>query len=146
MNSSLPGYLLPYVLTGTLATLAAVLFGLQRELKLARWPARDRLQAFSSGAALLVAWFFVALWLSWLGFYRGTPSRIPTIQYGLLIPILAGVALFWRSPILRSVVEAVPQECIVSVQLFRALGLIFLVLYAGGRLPGAFAWPAASAT
>lgn len=30
----------------------------------------------------------------------------------------------------------------MSVQAYRVLGLIFLVLYAGGRLPGAFAWPA----
>jgi hypothetical protein len=30
----------------------------------------------------------------------------------------------------------------VSVQVYRVLGLIFLVLYAGGRLPGEFAWPA----
>ena len=28
------------------------------------------------------------------------------------------------------------------MQLYRALGLIFLVLYAAGRLPGLFAWPA----
>jgi hypothetical protein len=30
----------------------------------------------------------------------------------------------------------------VSIQVYRVLGLIFLVLYAGGRLPGAFALPA----
>jgi len=30
----------------------------------------------------------------------------------------------------------------VGVQVYRALGLIFLVLYAGGYLPGLFAWPA----
>jgi len=78
---------------------------------------------------------------SWLGFYRG-PSRIPTIQYGILIPIVAGVVLFWRWPALKRIVELVPQRWIVGVQAYRALGLIFLVLYAGGRMPGAFAWPA----
>jgi hypothetical protein len=36
----------------------------------------------------------------------------------------------------------VPQKWIVSVQLYRAVGLIFLVLYAGGHLPGIFAWTA----
>jgi hypothetical protein len=36
----------------------------------------------------------------------------------------------------------VPQKWIVSVQLYRAVGLIFLVLYAGGHLPGIFAWHA----
>jgi hypothetical protein len=67
---------------------------------------------------------------------------MPTIQFGVLIPILVGVALFmWWCP-LRSVLEAVPQDWIVGVQLYRAMGVIFLVLYAGGRLPGLFAWPA----
>jgi hypothetical protein len=142
VNSPVPGYLIPYVLSCSLAIMAAVLFGLYRALQLARWPDQGRRQAFWTGAAALVAWFLVALWLSRLGFYRGTPSRIPAIQYGLLIPILLGVALFWRWPALRRVVQAVPQEWIVSVQLYRVLGAIFLALYAAGRLPGAFAWPA----
>jgi hypothetical protein len=43
---------------------------------------------------------------------------------------------------LARIIEAVPQDWIVGVQLYRALGLMFLVLYAVGRLPGAFALPA----
>jgi hypothetical protein len=142
MNSPVPGYLIPFVLSGSLAMMAAVLFGLYRALQLARWPDQTRRQTFWTGVAALVAWFVVALGLSRLGFYRGTPSRIPTIQYGLLIPILLGVALFWRWAALRRVLEAVPQQWIVGVQLYRALGAIFLVLYAAGHLPGVFAWPA----
>src|SRR5258706_10844228 len=142
MNTLAPNYLVPYVLSGTLAIVAAVLFGLNRALKLAGWTAHDRRRAVWSGAALLVGWFFAALLLSWAGFYRGTASRIPTIQYGVLIPIVAGIALFWRWRLLRRAIEAVPQEWIVGVQVYRALGLIFLVLYAEGSLPGAFAWPA----
>jgi hypothetical protein len=79
---------------------------------------------------LLVTWFFTALLPSWLGLYRDASSRMPIIQYGVLIPIIVGVALFWRWRALRSVIEAVPQEWIVGVQVYRALGLIFLVLYA----------------
>ena len=41
-----------------------------------------------------------------------------------------------------AVLKAIPQEWLVGVQLYRVEGLIFLVLYAGGHLPGAFAWPA----
>ena len=41
-----------------------------------------------------------------------------------------------------SVIDAVPQSWIAGVQLYRVEGLIFLILYAGGSLPGAFAWPA----
>jgi hypothetical protein len=119
-----------------------VLFGLSKALKLAEWSAPDRRRAVWSGTMLLVTWFFAALLPSWLGLYRGTSSRTPTIQFGVLIPILVGVALFMRWRALRRVLEAVPQDWIVGVQVYRAMGVIFLALYAGGRLPGLFAWPA----
>ena len=35
-----------------------------------------------------------------------------------------------------------PQHWLIGVQLYRALGVIFLILYGTGKLPGAFAWPA----
>src|SRR5207237_4543710 len=142
MNHPVPGYLLPNILIGTVTVVAVALFGLHRALSRAGWPIRDRKHAFLSGSALLVGWFVAALVLSWSGFYHGTPSRVLTVPFGLLIPIAAGVVLFWRWPLLRRIVEAVPQSWIVSIQAYRVEGLIFLILYAGGRLPGAFAVPA----
>ncbi len=68
--------------------------------------------------------------------------EIPTIQYGILLPILAGALLIWRSETAKRVVAAVPQSWLVGVQLYRALGVIFLILYATGKLPSLFAWPA----
>src|SRR5271170_661936 len=127
---------------GAAAVVGMLIFGLHRALALAQGPQPGRRRAFWSISALLLAWFLAALQLTWLGFYRGEPSRIPTIQYGLVIPIVAGVLLFWRWPLLRRVIESLPQEWIVSVQAYRVLGLIFLVLLSEGRLPRAFAWPA----
>jgi hypothetical protein len=141
MNPLVPSYLQFFVLGGTLATLAAVFFGVQRALKSAQWPAGDRRRAVGSIAVLLGAWFLVALLTSWWGFYKPAGGP-PTIQYGLLLPIMVGIALFWWWPTLRRVLDSVPQARLVGVQFYRALGLIFLVLYAGGRLPGVFAWPA----
>jgi hypothetical protein len=54
---------------------------------------------------------------------------------------LIGALLIWRSPLVKRLVGAVPQAWIVSVQVYRALGVIFLILYASGKLPGLFAWP-----
>jgi hypothetical protein len=142
MNYLVPNYLFPYVLSGTLGVLAALTFGVHKALKLAGWPVGDRQQAVWKIAVLLGAWFVAALLPSWFGLYRTASSGTPTIQYGLLIPIIAGLVSFQRSSMLRRVVEAVPQRWIVSVQLYRAEGLIFLVLYAAGHLPGVFAWPA----
>ena len=139
---TVPAYLPPFILSGTVAIVAAVLFGLHRALRRARWPDRDRRRAFRSIAALLVGWYLATLLLAWFEFYRGASSRIPTIQYGVLIPIIVGVVLAWKWKLLGRVIEAVPQEWIVGVQFYRALGLMFLVLYAVGRLPGMFALPA----
>ena len=142
MNHPGASYLLPDILIGTVMVVAVLLVVLQRALTRAGLPIRERRRAFWSGSALLVAWFFAALALSWSGFYQGVPSRVPTIQYGLLIPIAAGVILFWRSPLLRRTIEAVPQSWIAGIQAYRVEGLIFLILYAGGRLPATFALPA----
>ena len=77
-----------------------------------------------------------------MGVYRAVLDRIPTIQYGILIPILIGGLLISRSPRLARIIDAVPQHWLIGVQLYRALGVIFLILYGTGKLPGAFAWPA----
>jgi len=142
MNYPGPSYLLPNVLFGSVAVVAVVLFGLYRALSRAGLTVRDRRRAFWSVSALLVAWFAAALALSWSGFYQGTPTRVPTIPFGLFIPIAAGVLLFWRWPMLGRVIDAVPQSWLVGIQVYRVEGLIFLTLYAGGLLPGAFALPA----
>lgn len=142
MNYLVPNYLFPYVLSGAVASLAAVTVGINKALKLAGWPARDRKQGVWKLAVLLGAWFVAALLPSWFGLYRTVFSGMSTVQYGLLIPIIAGVILFRQWSTLRRVIAAVPQRWIVSVQVYRAQGLIFLVLYAAGRLPGVFAWPA----
>lgn len=61
-------------------------------------------------SALLVTWFFAALILPWSGFYQASGSRIPTIPFGLLMPIAAGVVLFWLWRPLRRIIESVPQS------------------------------------
>jgi hypothetical protein len=135
-----PDYLTLDVLGGVLATTVALIYGLNSALKQAGWMTRVRRQAVWGFGVLLVIWLLAALSLSWIGIYRG--ARIPTIQYGVLIPIVAGIALFWRWDTLKRALEAVPLQWIVTVQVYRALGVTFLVLYAAGHLPGQFAWPA----
>ena len=63
-----------------------------------------------------------------------------------MLPILIGALMIWRSETATRIIDAVPQEWLVGVQLYRALGVIFLVLYATGKLPSLFAWPAGMAT
>ena len=142
MNDSIPSYLTIYVVTGSIAAIATLLFGLRRALKRAAWPETERAKAFWSVSALLVAWFIVALATSLAGWYGGVFRRLPTIQYALLVPIVVGVLLFWTWPMLRRTLAVVPNEWLVGIQFYRTLGLIFLILYAAGKLPALFALPA----
>ena len=93
-------------------------------------------------AAILLGWLAAAITLGAMGVYHVNASDVPTIQYGILLPILIGALMIWRSETTKRIIAAVPQQWLVSVQLYRALGVIFLILYAAGKLPGQFAWPA----
>jgi hypothetical protein len=139
---TIPTYLPYFVTAGTAATLIAILYGLNRALTDADWPASDRRQTFLVSVAILLGWLAAAVTLAAMGVYHIGASDLPTIQYGILLPILIGALMIWRSETTKRIIAAVPQQWLVSVQLYRALGVIFLILYATGNLPGQFAWPA----
>jgi hypothetical protein len=139
---TIPAYLPYVVLTGNALSLLAILCGLSRALAEAAWRAAERRRAFALTGAILLGWLAIAYGLAASGFYHVTADGIPTIQYGVLLPIIIGVILIWRSDLAHRIIDAVPQAWIVGVQLYRALGVVFLVLYAAGRLPALFAWPA----
>lgn len=139
---TIPTYLPYYVLVTSLAIIVTVLFGLRNALTNSGWPEHDRAVAFRWSAAVLIGWFLLALALGLGGAFRAAPDRIPTAQYGIFIPILVGAWLIWRSPGVGRIIYVVPQPWIIAVQLFRALGAIFLILYATDKMPGLFAWPA----
>ena len=139
---TVPVYLTYYVLAGSVAIVAAILLGIHRALLLAGWSNHDRRRADLISAVVLIGWFGAAIVLGSLGVYRGVADRIPTIQYGLLVPILIGGLLILRSPTVARVLDAVPQHWLIGVQFYRVLGIIFLILYGSGKLPGLFAWPA----
>jgi len=139
---TIPTYLPYFVLTGTAATLIAILYGLNRALADADWPTRDRTRTLLASAVILVGWLVAAIALGAMGVYDVNASEVPTIQYGIVLPILIGAIMIWQSEAAKRIIDAVPQEWLVGVQLYRALGVIFLILYATGKLPGLFAWPA----
>ena len=53
---TIPTYLPYFVAAGTAATLIAILYGLNRALADAHWPAPDRLRTFLVSAAILLGW------------------------------------------------------------------------------------------
>jgi hypothetical protein len=138
--SASPTWLPPLVLGASIAVIAAVLIGLYRAL--AFWHAPERRSVVLGASVCLVGWLLVAVALALNGVYRAGPDDTPTIQYGILLPILIGVAVARRSRSVARVIGAVPRPWLIGVQVFRVLGFVFLLLYAAGRLPGLFAWPA----
>jgi hypothetical protein len=139
---TIPAYLPYYVLTGSAGIIVTLLFGLRAALRQANWREREAAAVLRGTAIILIGWFLLAAGLGISGTFDVAVDQLPTIQYAILVPIIVGAWLIFRSPLVARIIDAVPQSWIVGIQLYRALGVIFLILYASEKLPGAFAWPA----
>src|SRR5262245_17317227 len=138
----IPAYLPYFIAAGTVAVVITILYGLNRALADAHWPAADRTRTLRVSALILLGWLAVAIMTGAMGLYHVTSGDRPPIQYGILLPILIGALMIWRWEAAKRVLHAVPQQCLVGVQVFRALGAIFLILSATETLPRLFALPA----
>jgi hypothetical protein len=139
---TIPTFLPAYVLVGTAAIIVTMLIGLNRALTLSGWRDASRRRAVGTTALVLLLWLTIAIALALSGVFHASAADSPTIQYAIVPPILIGGVLIWRSEAIKRLLNAVPQSWLVGLQLYRVLGVIFLILYAGGTLPGLFAWPA----
>src|SRR5262245_23680442 len=139
---TIPTYLPYFVAIGTVAVLIAILYSLNRALADAHWSAADRTRTLRVSAVIFLGWLAAAVTISAIGIYHVTPDERPTIQYGILLPILIGALMIWRWEAAKRVLHAVPQQWLVGVQVFRALGAIFLILSSTGTLLRLFALPA----
>jgi hypothetical protein len=139
---TIPSYLPFFVVAGSISTLAAVIFGLNQALKRANWPASERRPTVQTTALVLTGWFALAVALASLGVYHVAGDRVPTIEFGIVIPILVGCLIVWRSPAVSRAIDAMPRAWVIAAQFYRVEGVIFLILYASGLLPGVFALPA----
>lgn len=98
--------------------------------------------AIASGAYIF-GWLVLAFGLGSGGVFQATPSRaFSPVAVGIVLSLLTGAFLLYRSSVLNTVMAAIPLSWLVGVQLYRVVGLNFLVLYTLGRLPGEFAIPA----
>jgi hypothetical protein len=103
----------------------------------------ERIRFRISATIYLLVWWIAAVALGSSEFLHATTSTVfPAIALGVSLPILMGVLLLRRSSLLNRVIEAIPIQWLVGFQLYRAFGLICLVLYASAHLPAEFAIPA----
>ncbi|HEV2900323.1 MAG TPA: hypothetical protein VGX71_21300 [Pseudaminobacter sp.] len=137
-----PSLLTLYILSGSLAMIAAILIGLGRALTQPGWSPSERKNVLWTVSLVLLIWFAIAIFLAVNGAYSAAADSLPTIQFGLLIPVIAGVALLFGSVTAARVLAAVPMQWLVGVQLYRVIGGVFVVLWLAGSIPGLFALPA----
>ena len=137
-----PSVLTLYVLSGSLAMIAAVVIGLGRALTPPGWSPSERRNVLWTVSLVLLIWFAIAIFLAVNGAYSVAADSLPTIQFGLLIPVIVGLALLFSSATMARVLAAVPMQWLVGIQLYRIIGGVFVVLWLAGSIPGLFALPA----
>ncbi|HEY3897426.1 MAG TPA: hypothetical protein VGM54_02370 [Chthoniobacter sp.] len=93
--------------------------------------------------SVLLIWFFTSLVLSLQGWFETGPTRLP-LPLGLSvgIPIVVAVATYSLSGSFRAFAGSLDLRALVAVNVFRIVGVDFLICYAQGRLPAGFAFPA----
>jgi hypothetical protein len=146
MTPQIPGYLLSFESTVrpvvTIIALSLIWLGA------ARMPASAKSRYATAGvlSAVLIGWVAVAQYLGAANTYFATTDTagagVPTVLFGLLIPLAVAAIALWRSESIARLVSAIPLHWLVAAQVYRVAGGIFLVLWADGRLPWQFALPA----
>src|SRR5262244_106787 len=143
MAPQIPGYVfsLESILRPLVMTIALGLIWLGA----ARMPASAKSRYTTAGvlSVALIGWQAVAQYLGSANtYFAAADTAVPTVLFGLLIPLAVAAIALWRSESIARLVSAIPLHWLVAAQIYRVAGGIFLVLWADGRLPWQFALPA----
>lgn len=92
--------------------------------------------------AVVVLWFSLALGGSLYGVFDSEPR--PPIPLGLAaaVPVAVFVVCYLASSTFREFVSSLDLRILTIAQTWRVAGIVFLILYRRGLLPGVFALPA----
>jgi hypothetical protein len=91
----------------------------------------------------LVAWFAAVAVAGSDGVFEAGPARPPLPLFiAVVLPPALFMLLYRISARARAVALSVDLRFLTAVQAWRVGGIMFVVLYAFGLLPGMFAWPA----
>jgi len=94
-------------------------------------------------AAVLGLWFTAILAANLAGAFEPDPTRPPlALAAALALPVIILVAAYRLSARVRTFALGLDLGLLTTIQSWRVLGGMFLVLYAYGMLSGVFAWPA----
>ncbi len=143
MNVTIAGHLVSVAVVVRIFVLSAILLGLWAGLRRARIDGWVRVTTWLGVAIPLMVWLLIVLHLAQAGVFRPRPGvAAPALPLAIAIPVVIGLVLLTRSGAVAAAVDAAPLSWLVAIQVYRVFGANFLVLWAAGRLPGAFAIPA----
>lgn len=91
-------------------------------------------------AAGLALWFVLVAGLAASGaLHYQHGLGVPGLGVALILPMVILAVRVLRSPALRRGLESIPLSALIGVNVIRAFGAVFVLLYAAGRLPAPFA-------
>jgi hypothetical protein len=92
--------------------------------------------------AVIIVWFMLALVGSLVGVFNSEPH--PPILLGLaaVVPVALFALIYLESPGFRQFISSLDLRWLTLAQTWRILGIVFVIDYARGLLPGVFALPA----
>ena len=91
----------------------------------------------------MLSWFAIAFTLSLAGIFQAIEeSFFPNIAIGIALPFATGITYIARSKKFEEILNFIPQHWLIAFQIYRLLGILFLLLYSAEKLPGVFALPA----
>jgi hypothetical protein len=109
---------------------------------------RTELTASQRRNVWLTALIPYTLWLSVIwsaainGAFRSGVSPVPLLPFAIFLPVIIGMPILLRSKRMGQVLDAMPANWLIALQLYRVIGSIFLVGWARNVIPGVFALPA----
>src|SRR5690242_15439742 len=109
------------------AIIAVLLMGLWAGVHRTDLPPRARTTTWLGVAVPLVGWFVIAEWLGRSGVYEPRPEGLPLLPIAIALPLTVGLVLALRSSRLAAVLDAIPQSWLIGVQVYRVLGVVFLI-------------------
>lgn len=88
----------------------------------------------------LTAWFIVVTAMAAMEVLHDQHGLgVPGLGVAVMLPIVVLSVRALRSPSLRRGLQSIPLSMLVGVNVIRSFGVMFLLLYAAGRLPAPFA-------
>jgi hypothetical protein len=121
---------------------ATILAGLWAAIARSGFSPHQRITTWLALAVPFTLWL-AAIWILAVdGVFISRPGVLPRLPLAIFLPIVLGLVLLLRSRNVTAILAATPASWLIALQCYRALGGTFLVGWAQGDIPGAFALPA----